>query len=145
MMEWTRTSQTPSELDYNTSAESTESSIKITISVEGVDHDVSDRAFLDAIREALVTRYTKRADYNRGNITYLDYFPCGEASAVHTLFCKSQRLVSIVTNPNGDGAYDTVNESIDDAYVDLIVYAGFAWGRRLLRGEVQTPSTPPPA
>lgn len=145
-MESKPTSPTQSGLGFTTSGFALDDTVKITISVEGVEYDTSDVGFIEGVRDAIIKRYQKREDYNRGNITYLDYFPFGEASAVHNLFCKSQRLVSVVRHARSDGTRDPNNESIDDAYIDIAVHALFGYARRRIvgGGEAATPGTPPP-
>ena len=140
-MEEKSTHQTQPELGFTLAVQSlgSKSSVHISGVVEGLSND--EQQFLDAIGAALQKWSEKRMDYNKGDIGFKRYYPFGRTSAAQVLYGKVLRLVSMVYAEKSK----PVNEPIEDTYLDLIVFAGFAHAVEMGRSPDTSNPAPTPS
>jgi len=98
---------------------------------------------LEAFYKAIKTQLSKAQDYNKGSVDYPDYFIFGRKSAAQFLYSKDLRLVSLA-QVEGEGP---IHETLDDTYIDIMVYAAFAHAIRAMseKSPERNPDTTGPA
>jgi hypothetical protein len=89
-----------------------------------------DALLLDGVFKALKLKFRKSMDYNVGDTTFLDYYPFGRVSAAQMIYSKALRLVSLASKLSSS---QHTFESVEDTYLDLIVYAAMSYAEEISR------------